>query len=170
MCIRDRIEMDLGLSEGIVFKACPPAVDPYLKGQFESAAAALTRDGQVNSAHRLLANHARRKGNEAKAALHFEAATEWVEAAELHSTLGNYAHAGELFVSAGDSISAAEMFQLAGELNRAGRAFEDARDFESAIECYREAGDASSLVELLERRGDVFDAARTALLLSLIHI
>jgi len=159
-----KIEMDLGLSEGIVFKACPPAVDPYLKGQFESAAAALTRDGQANGAHRLLANHARRQGDKVKAALHFEAATEWIEAAELHSTLGNYAHAGELFGRAGDAISAAELFQLAGEWDRAGRAFEDARDFESAIECYREAGDVSSLVEVLERRGDVFDAARTALL------
>lgn len=159
-----KIEIDLGLREGIVFKACPPAVDPYLKGHFESAAAALTRDGQANSAHRLLANHARRQGNEAEAALHFEAATEWVEAAELHSTLGNYAHAGELFGRASDSISAAEMFQLAGDSIRAGRAFEDARDFESAIECYRKAGDASSWVEVLERRGDVFEAARTALL------
>ena len=40
--------------------------------------------------------------DEEEAALHFEAAGEFEEAAELHSTLGNYAHSGELFERAHD--------------------------------------------------------------------
>ncbi|MCA9513254.1 MAG: protein kinase, partial [Myxococcales bacterium] len=157
------VDVELGQGGAVVFKACPPAVEPYVAGRIEAAAQALARDGQSGAAHRLLARRNAELGRTAEAALHHEAAGDFLEAAELHAQLRNYAHAGELFGRADDPVSAAEMFQIAGDPVRAGRAFEQARDFDSAIACYREAGDAASWVEALERRGDVFEAARTAL-------
>jgi tRNA A-37 threonylcarbamoyl transferase component Bud32 len=157
------LTVDLGRNEGIVFKACPPAVEPYLSGQLETAAQQLTRDGQPKQAHRLLGRRCRERGRNGEAALHFETAGELVLAAEMQSELGNYAHAGQLFERSHDLLSAAEMYQLSGQQVRAGRAYEAARDFDSAIACYRSAGDAASWVEALDRRGDIFEAAHTAL-------
>lgn len=157
------VEVELGQQSAVVFKACPPAVEPYLAGRYEAAAQALTRDGQHASAHRLLARRSAELGRAGEAALHCEAAGDFLEAAELHAQLRNFAHAGELFGRANDPASAAEMFQLAGDPLRAGRAFEEARDYDRAIACYREAGDAPSWVEALERRGSIFEAACTAI-------
>jgi len=158
-----QLSIDLGRNEGIVFKACPPAVEPYISGQLETAAAQLTRDGQPTQAHRLLGQRCREHGRIEEAALHFEAAGEIELAAELQNDLGNYSHAGELFERSNDLMSAAEMYQLSGQQVRAGRAFEAARDFDNAIQCYRDAGDVASWVEALDRRGDIFEAASTAL-------
>jgi len=158
-----QLSVDLGSDESIVFKACPPAVEPYLSGQLETAADQLARDGQPQRAHRLLGRRCHEHGRIAEAALHFEAAGTLDLAAELQSDLGNYLHAGELFERSNDLLSAAEMYQLSGEEVRAGRAYEAARDFENAIDCFRSAGDVASWVEALNRRGDVFEAARTAL-------
>jgi tetratricopeptide (TPR) repeat protein len=158
-----QLAIDLSRNEGIVFKACPPAVEPYLSGQLEAAAEELTRDGQPAQAHLLLGRRCREHGRIEEAALHFEAAGSLEQAAELQNDLGNYAHAGELFERSHDLLSAAEMYQLSGQEVRAGRAFEAARDFENAIACYRAAGDIASWVEALDRHGDIFEAARTAL-------
>ena len=155
--------IDLGSNDGTVFKACPPAIEPYLSGQIEVAAEQLTRDGQPQQAHRLLGRRCREHGRDSEAALHFEAANDLLQAAEIQSELGNYAHAGELFERSHDLLSAAEMYQLSGQEVRAGRAYEASRDFDNAIACYRSAGDVTSWVEALDRRGDIFDAARTAL-------
>jgi len=157
------LSVDLGQSEGIVFKACPPAVEPYLSGQLEAAAEQLTRDGQPKQAHRLLGRRCREHGRNEESALHFEAAGELELAGEIQSELGNYAHAGDLFERSHDLLSAAEMYQLSGQGVRAGRAYEAAHDFDNAISCYRAAGDVTSWVEALDRHGDLFDAARTAL-------
>jgi len=157
------VTIDIARPDALVFRGCPPAVEPYLAGRVEAAAAALQRDAQPASGHRLLARDARERGHDAEAALHFEAAGEFLEAAELHATLGNYAHSGALFERALDPLSAAEMYELAGQKVRAGRAFEAARDFDTAIECYRAADATEQWVDALERRGDTFEAAEVAL-------
>ena len=157
------LEIDLATREGTVFKACPPAVAPYLAGHFETAAKQLTRDGQLEQGHRLLGNRARELGRNEEAALHFEAAGALDQAAEIQAELRNYTHAGELFERSHDLISAAEMYQLSGQEDRAGRAYEAARDFDNAIACYRSAGDIASWVDILDRQGNVFDAACIAL-------
>jgi len=158
-----QLEIDLAAREGTVFKACPPAVAPYLAGQLETAAQQLTRDGQPEQGHRLLGQRAREHGRNEEAALHFEAAGALDQAAEIQAELRNYTHAGELFERSHDLISAAEMYQLAGDEGRAGRAYEAARDFDNAIACYRSAGDVASWVDILDRHGNVFDAACVAL-------
>lgn len=158
-----QLSVDLGRNENIVFKACPPAVEPYLSGQLETAAERLARDGQPQLAHQLLGRRCREHGRIDEAALHFEAAGTLDLAAELQSELGNCAHAGELFERSHDLLSAAEMYQLSGQEVRAGRAYEAARDFDNAIACFRSAGDVASWVEALNRRGDIFEAARIAL-------
>ncbi len=49
------LEFDLGDSGSLLFKGCPPAVAPYLRGDLGTAARALGRDGQGQLAHRLQA-------------------------------------------------------------------------------------------------------------------
>jgi tRNA A-37 threonylcarbamoyl transferase component Bud32/TPR repeat protein len=157
------LKIDLARRDALVFRGCPPAIELYLAGRFEAAAEALSRDGQGQAGHRMLARLSRDQGREADAAMHCEAAGDFEEAAELGSLLGNYSHAGELFERAQDPLSAAEMYLLADQKVRAGQAFETARDFEKAIECYRDAGAIANWVEALERRGESFEAARIAL-------
>ena len=158
-------ELSFDLADGgePVFKACPPAVRPYLEGDHEHAAIALERDGQTRTAHMLRARDAHERGEYERAAEHFELAGDWIEAAELHSENGEYGRAGELFARAGDPLAAGEMFELAGDETRAGEAFERARDFERAIACYQRSGDIGKWVDTLERRGEPYAAAVVAL-------
>ena len=158
-----QLEVDLALRENTVFKACPPAVEPYLAGQLEIAAQELTREGQAEQAHRLLGQRSRDRGRNDEAALHFEAAGALELAAEIQAELRNYSHAGELFERSHDLISAAEMYQLSGHEARAGQAYEAARDFENAIACYRSAGEIASWVDILDRQGQLYVAACAAL-------
>ncbi|MCZ6783599.1 MAG: protein kinase [Proteobacteria bacterium] len=156
------IEIDLAASENVIFKGCPPAVEPYLHGDLSAAARALEREGQSAKAHLLLARLHREQGHAERAAEHFESAGRALEAARLRASLKDYTRAAALYEQAGDSLRAAEMFRRAGELVKAGDAFELARDLESAIACYKKAGNTAKWVSALERSGELFEAAQVA--------
>jgi len=157
-----RFLVDIGGSQDVSFKGCPPAVEPYLRADVPAAAVALERDGQGRRAQLLLAQWHRDEGRPDRAAVHFEAADHFLEAAELRSDLSDFERAAELFIEAREPLSAAEMYRSAGQLLKAGDAFEEARDFDSAIECYRDSGEVVKWIEALERRGQTFEAARVA--------
>ncbi|MEE8580562.1 MAG: protein kinase, partial [Myxococcota bacterium] len=157
------VEIDLSSGQGIVFKGCPPAVEPYLQGDVTAAARALEREGQSEKSHLLLARMYRDQGQAARAAKHFESAGCPLEAAQLRAEQSDPRRAADLFAEGGDSLRAAELYREAGELVLAGEAYEAARDLEKAIGCYREAGDVTRWIDALERRGETFEAAQVAL-------
>jgi tetratricopeptide (TPR) repeat protein len=157
------VEIDLAETRDVIFKGCPPAVEPYLHGDLNAAARALEREGQSGTAHRLLARLHREQGHLDRAAEHFESAGKLTEAAELRAELSDFLRAGELYDRAGEPGRAAGMFRRAGDPARAGAAFERAGDLPNAIACYREAGDISGWISALEHSGAVFEAARIAL-------
>jgi tetratricopeptide (TPR) repeat protein len=156
------VEIDLATAN-ILFKGCPPAVEPYLHGELSTAARALEREGLDAEAHGLLARLHRERGQLGRAAEHFELAGCPREAAELLASASSFGRAAELFDRAGDALRAAEMFRSAGEWARAGDAYERALDLETAITCYQEAGETSKWVDALERKGEPFEAARIAI-------
>jgi tRNA A-37 threonylcarbamoyl transferase component Bud32 len=158
-----RIAVEIAEEEKVVFKGCPPAVEPYLLGDVEAAAHALERDGQERSSHALLAQLHRRQGRNELAAQHFELAEQPAEAAELWASISNYRRAASLFERAEVPERAAEMYRAAREWVQAGEAYEAARRYDAAIDCYREAGEVSKWIDALERRGDPFSAAQIAL-------
>ena len=157
-----RLNIDLA-GGAVIFKGCPPAVEPYLRGDIETVARALERDGQANRAYLLLAELNRERGNASRAADYFESAGHRLEAAELRAGLHDYLRAASLYMEADNPLSAAEMYRAAGRPVDAGRAFEMALDFDRAIECYRDAGDVNKWIGALERRGETFAAAKVAL-------
>ncbi|MBW2723646.1 MAG: protein kinase [Deltaproteobacteria bacterium] len=157
------VTFDLAGSEGVVFKGCPPAVKPYLHGDHNSAARALSRDGHHRIASILLARLHRDLGQSGRAADYFEAAGQHLEAAELRATLQDYSAAALLFEEAGHSDRSAEMFREAGEWLRAGEAFESIEDFQEAAACFREANEVPRWLGALERDGAYFEAAQIAL-------
>ncbi len=156
------LELDLGKSEGVLFKGCPPAVAPYLQGDVQTAARALAREGQDKVSNFLLARMHLEQGNNARSAEHFEYAGHFHEAARLREELAEWARAAGLYQKAGESVRAGEMYQRAGELVRAGKAYESASDLERALGCYREARDTERVIGVLERRGQSFEAAQLA--------
>ncbi len=156
------IEIDLAGSDDVIFKGCPPAVEPYLHGDLAGAARELEREGQEREANLLLARMHCADGRTERAAECFEKADQWLDAARLRASAGDPARAADLFARAGDAMRAAEMFAEAGELVRAGESFEAAGDLESAIRCYRESGENTRWMDALERRGQPFEAAQVA--------
>ncbi len=156
------LEIDLGKSEGVLFKGCPPAVAPYLQGDVATAARALAREGQDKVSNLLLARMHLEQGNKARSAEHFEYAGHFLDAARLRGELQEWAAAASLFQKSGDSGRAAEMYERAGDLVRAGRAYESASNLDRALTCYREARDTERVIGVLERRGETFEAARLA--------
>jgi len=156
------VEVDLGRSDGVLFKGCPPAVSPYLAGDVASAARALAREGQDKVSNLLLARMHVEQGNAERAAEHFEYAEHFREAAKLREEQRDWARAASLFQKCGESLRAAEMFQRAGDPVRAGKAFEAASDLDRALACYREGGDTERVITVLERRGETFEAAKLA--------
>jgi tetratricopeptide (TPR) repeat protein len=157
-----RVVVDLAGSE-VVFKGCPPAVGPYLRGDIESVAQALERDGQSVLAYRLLAQVHRDRGENTRAADFFESAGDHLEAAELRASFGDWIRAAKLFLQADAPVRAAEMYEAAGDLVKSGQAYEVAHDFDRAIECYQEANAVDRWIGALERRGEAFQAAKVAL-------
>ncbi len=157
-----RVEIDLAGGE-VVFKGCPPAVDPYLRGDIETVAQALERDGQAERAYLMLAQLNRERGEVQRAADYFESAGRHLEAAELRAGLGDYGRAATLYMQAEEPLKAAEMHKQANDLVQAGQAYEEALDFDRAIECYREARAVGKWINALERRGETFRAAKIAL-------
>ncbi len=157
-----RVRMDLAGAD-VVFKGCPPAVEPYLHGDIEGVARALERDGQALLAYRMLARHHAEHGRSERAADYYETAGDSDAAARIRAELGDYERAARLYDQAKLPLEAAQMWQRAGRLVQAGQAYETARDFDRAIECYREADEVGMWINALEKRGQVFQAATLAL-------
>jgi tetratricopeptide (TPR) repeat protein len=155
--------IDVGSSENLIFKGCPPAVEPYLHGDLSVAARALERDGHEVLANLLLARLHRDQGRPERAAEHFERANEPLEAAEIWLSLEQHERAAPLFEAAGDAPRAAEMHRIAGNWLSAGSVYESLSDFGCAVECYRQAGDTDKLTAALERGGEIFSAAELAI-------
>ncbi len=156
------VEIDLGSTDNLIFKGCPPAVEPYLHGDISAAARALERDGHHDLANLLLARLHHEHGRTERAADHYQRARHWHEAAELRAELEQWEEAALLFEQAGLPRRAGEMLRRAGEMLRAGAFFEQAGDFENAIDCYKQAGEIGKWIDALERSGAVFDAAKLA--------
>jgi tRNA A-37 threonylcarbamoyl transferase component Bud32 len=147
----------------VVFKGCPPAVEPYLRGDIEAVARALERDGQAHAAYLMLANYNRERGETTRAADYFETAGRYRDAAELRAGIGDHVRAAKLFSQGELPLEAARMYRSAGDLVMAGQAYEEAEDFDAAIQCYREANAIEMWINALERRGRTFEAAKLAL-------
>ena len=157
------VAIDLAGSEGVIFKGCPPAVKPYLHGDHNAAARALSRDGHTRIANTLLARLHCDLGQNDRAADHFKAAGQPLAAAELRARLHDYAGAALLFEEAGKTKRAAEMHREGGEWLKAGVAFESIDDFHTAADCYKRAEEVGRWLGALESNGDYFDAAAIAL-------
>jgi len=157
------LQIDLSNREHLLFTGCPPAVEPYLNGDVPAAARALERDGQSETANRLLAAFHLDQGRGDAAAKHYETAGDLRQAAELHEAASRHEEAAALYERAGEDERAAESFRSAGKLIRAGEAYTRADAYDSAVECFRKAGDVSRWIETLEKKGDVYDAAVVAL-------
>ncbi|MCP5045508.1 MAG: protein kinase, partial [bacterium] len=157
------VTIDLAGSEGVVFKGCPPAVKPYLHGDHNAAARALSRDGHNRIANVLLARLHVDLGQTSRAADYFKAAGQPLEAAELRASLEDYAGAAVLFAEAGQANRSAQMYRSAGQWIKAGSSFEAIDDYRAAADCFREGDDVGRWLGALERNGDYFEAAQIAL-------
>jgi tetratricopeptide (TPR) repeat protein len=156
------VEIDV-LNAKAVFKGCPPAVVPYLTGDYLGVAKALERDGQAVLGFRLMANQHQADGEFARAADFFESAGDNDAAAKLRLELGEFDRAAALFEAASNWIEAAEAHRQDNQVLRAGECYERALDYERAIDCYRESGAIDRWLTALERCGEVFPAAKLAL-------
>ncbi len=157
-----RVDIDLG-EEDVVFKGCPPAVEPYLLGDIESVSRQLQMDGQADLGHRMLARFHREKGQPEQAADYFESAGDLREAASIRASEHDYERAAKLLLQAKAPLEAAQMYRQAENWIQAGRCYEEARDFEQAADSYREARAIDLWLSALERSGAIFDAAKIAL-------
>ena len=146
-----------------VFKGCPPAVEPYLRGDLPAVAKALERDGQAKAGFRLLASKHQAEGDIGRAADFYESAGDTRQAARLRLEQGDLRRAAALFEEAEEWMQAAAAHRRDGQILAAGRCYEKALDYEQAIECYRESGAIDRWLTALERCGDVFPAAKLAL-------
>jgi tetratricopeptide (TPR) repeat protein len=158
-----QLEIELSERRHLLFTGCPPAVEPYLNGDVPAAARALEREGQSETAHRILARFHLDQDHTETAAKHFESASDFARAAELQEALHHFEKAAGLYEKAGDHERAAENFRSAGKLLRAGDAYVRADAYDSAVECFKRAGDTARWIEALEKKGSVFEAARVAL-------
>ncbi len=156
------LEIDLGITEHLIFKGCPPAVEPYIHGDLGTAARALERDGHSDLSNLLLAKLHREQGQTERAAEHFEQAEQPREAAALYAELERYEDAARLYQQSGELVKAGEMLRAGGDLLRAGECFRQAGDFENAIRCFETANDIPRWIDAVEHSGDVFAAARLA--------
>ena len=146
-----------------VFKGCPPAVEPYLRGDLNGVARALERDGQAEIGFRMLASMHEREGDLSRAADFHESAGDLQAAARLRLAQGEPGRAATLFEQAEAWLKAAEAHREDGATLRAGECYERALDYERAIECYRQAKAIDRWLTALERCGLVFEAAKLAI-------
>lgn len=156
------VEVDLGRNDALIFKGCPPAVEPYLHGDLGAASRALERDGHKQLAELLLARLHRDQGQPERAAEHYERAGEWTLAAELRAELEQWPEAARLFEQGGAPGRAGDMHRAGGELLHAGACYEQDGDYDSAIDCYREAREIVRWIDALEKKGSLFPAAKLA--------
>ena len=156
------VQIDLGQEEGLMIRNCPEAVEPYLLGDFDAAAAGLEAAGEEQLAHLMRGAHHQQRGELQQAADEFEAAGCIEEAAELRASGADHEGSAALFEQAGDYARAAEAHRAAGNLEAAARCYDAAYDYDSAVECYEEAGDFEKVIEIHEKTGAYFDAALLA--------
>jgi tRNA A-37 threonylcarbamoyl transferase component Bud32/lipopolysaccharide biosynthesis regulator YciM len=156
------VDIDLAGAECLVFKGCPPAVQPYLQGDLSGAARALERDGHDSVAHLLLARLHQEQGQTERAAEQLESAGHNLEAAKLRESISDFKRAAELFENAGNVTQAAETYRSAGDLRKAGELFQSVDDLVQAAKCFEQAGDGASLAVVLEAQGRFLEAARVA--------
>jgi len=150
----------------LIFKDCPNAVEPFLIGDYGTAAQVLEADGHQHEAHRIRALLLRQMGSTDEAAVELEAAGELEAAAELRATGEDAAGSARLFEKAGDFDRAGDSYRAAQDFAAAARCFESAYDYDNALECYREAGEDRKALEILEKTGDFYEAGRLATELS----
>jgi tRNA A-37 threonylcarbamoyl transferase component Bud32 len=155
--------VDLGGTDNLLFKGCPPAVEPYLQGDYAGAARALEREGQAKVAHVLLGRLDEEQGRTASAAEHYEKADKLIEAAELWASLSEFERSATLFDRGGALVPAAEMYSAAGESAAAGGAYERAQEWAQAAACYEQAGEVAHWIGALERLGSYFRAAELSI-------
>jgi tetratricopeptide (TPR) repeat protein len=157
------VAIELDDPDARVFDGCLEAVEPFLAGAREAAAAQLERAGQADVARRLRGEAAAARGDGAAAAELFEQSGRLAEAARAWLAQGRPERAAACFERLGQLAPAGEAWRAAGEAARAAHAYEQAGDYEAAIECYEAAGDRERLGELLERTEAWFEAAHVAL-------
>jgi tetratricopeptide (TPR) repeat protein len=156
------LRVDFEHDEGVIFRGCPQAVEPYLQSDLASAAAALEAGGQAEPAHRLRAALYRRQGRHDEAAREFEAGGQLEDAAAMRASGADFGGSAQLYEQAGDFASAADAYREAGDFARAASCFERAYDYARAIECWREVGDREREMLLQEKLGEYLEAARIA--------
>jgi tRNA A-37 threonylcarbamoyl transferase component Bud32 len=157
-----RASVDLASSQHLVFKGCPPAVAPFLRGDLGEAARALERDGQADVAHLILARLHQEQGQTDRAAEQLEIAGRLHEAADLRRGISDFAGAASLYERANELRLAAEMYDAAQAWSEAARTYAALEDWDEAARCYERAGDNARLVDALEARGELIRAAELA--------
>jgi tetratricopeptide (TPR) repeat protein len=157
------LRVELEDENGLVFDGCPAAVEPYLAGAREAAAAQLELAGQADVARRLRGDAAAARGDRTVAAELFEQSGRWEDAAQAWLAQRRPERAARCYERLGQPTQAAETWRAAGELARAGRAFEEAGEYDAAIECYGRCGERERLAALLEKTEAFFEAAQVAL-------
>ncbi|MBW2713147.1 MAG: protein kinase [Deltaproteobacteria bacterium] len=120
------LSVDLGMSEFIIFKGCPLAVEPYLQGNMSVAARELEREGQIELANLLLARLHESSGQTQAAADHFETAGCFTEAAQLFESLSNPQRAAELYLRSGDQENRCKAISLLVEVDSGDVAYANA--------------------------------------------
>ena len=126
----------------------------------ERAAGMLESLGRKRDAMRLRAERLRDHGDSGAAALHFERAGEWLDAAELFRVAGEDERAAACYERSSAWGQAAEIYESLGEARRAALNFARAERFEEAAACFAGLGDSEAEVEMLERGGAFLRAAR----------
>jgi tetratricopeptide (TPR) repeat protein len=154
--------VDLSDEASLLVQDCPAAVEPYLLGDFATAAEALAAAGQARLADLMRGAHHQQRGETEAAAAAYEAAGFIEEAAELRASGADHGASAELYERAGDAARAAEAYRAAGRPGDAARCYEAAYDYHNAIECWEEVGDAERVIDLRQKLGEYLDAARLA--------
>ncbi len=156
------IAVDLAGTDRIVFKGCPPAVQPFLLGDLQGSAHALEQDGHHQSAHLLLARLHQMNGSTEAAAQQLENAGHHLEAARLRESISDFERAAELYERSGEIKDAAESYREAGMFDRAGELFESVNALDEAEACFRQSDSEGSLIGVLERKRAFIEAADLA--------
>jgi tetratricopeptide (TPR) repeat protein len=153
-----RVLAELSDENALVFKGCAAAIEPFLSGDYRTAAVALEAAGLSHEAHLMRASLHQQLGSAAQAADELEAAGQLEEAAEMRARGDDMAGSARLFEQAGEHDRAGDAYRAAGDIAAAARCYQAAYDFDNALECYREIGDDANSLEILEKTGEFFDA------------
>ncbi len=141
------VSVELAGAENVVFKGCPPAIEPYLEGDLDGAAQALEREGQEQLAHVLRARHYEQLGEARRAAEHYETAGMLDRATVL---LEQVAPEDSWFADACRML--ADIFEREGQVERAAEKLEEGAAVAGSGEVAAEL--KSTLADLLTRAGD----------------